>query len=66
MQYKSCQKCKYQGNRCQMVMAQAMKILSDLEYLIKYAQPRMVEEKCKIRIDYTCENFTPKGEHDAE
>ena len=61
MQYSKCQKCVYHGNKCQMIMAQAMAILGNIEYLIQYTQPNYAEAKCKIKIDYSCENFIERS-----
>lgn len=65
MQYKSCMKCVHHGKRCQMVMAQSMNVLNNLEYLIKYSQPRStdIDSKCKIKIEYSCENFMLREEN---
>lgn len=69
MQYKSCMKCIHHGKRCQVIMAQSMNVLSNIEYLVKYAQPRCTDTdaKCRLKVEYSCENFTPrKDEENAE
>ena len=66
MQYYNCQNCIHKGNVCQMVMAQAMKLLGDIQDLIEYSQTRKTEHKCVLWIDYKCENFKERDEVDAE
>ena len=59
MQYAKCNQCIHQGYSCRMIMAQAMSLFADLEYLIEYSQTRQTNHICKLKIDYDCENFTP-------
>lgn len=66
MQYYNCQNCIHKGNVCQMVMAQAIHLLSDIQHLVDYSQTRNTEHKCALSIDYKCENFRRKDEVDAE
>ena len=66
MQYYNCQNCIHKGNVCQMVMAQAMRLLGDIQYLVEYSQTRETEHKCALLIDYDCGNFRGKDEVDAE
>jgi len=47
-------------------MAQAMTLLDNVQYLVDYSQTRKTESKCILKINYDCENFTPKGESNAE
>jgi hypothetical protein len=50
-------------------MAQSMNVLSNIEYLVKYAQPRCTDTdaKCRLKVEYSCENFIPrKDEENAE
>ena len=54
MQYIKCRECIY-GGGCQVVMANAMAIIHDLERLIN----AQTAHKCNLKIDYSCENFTP-------
>ena len=65
MQYIKCQNCIHRGYTCQMIMAEAMELCSSLEHTINYAQTRQTEHKCKLKIDYDCENFEPQ-EHSKE
>lgn len=62
MQYSKCQECIHNGNTCKMIMAQAMGLVNQLEYLINYSQTRQTEHKCLFKCCYSCENFTSKGE----
>ena len=67
MQYSKCQKCIHNGNPCKMIMAQAMGLLWQVEGLVDYAQTRKSDSRCKLKIDFSCENFTPrKDEENAE
>ena len=66
MQYYKCQKCIHKGNVCQMVMAQAICLLGDIQRLVDYSQTRNTEHNCALSIDYDCENFNGKDEVDAE
>ena len=65
MQFSKCVDCIHNGNVCKMIMAQAMCLCTDMENLIDYAQTRKTEHKCKLKIEYNCENFQPK-EHSKE
>lgn len=62
MQYSKCQKCIHNGNTCKMIMAQAMSLIGQIEYLIDYSQTRKTEHKCIFKCSYSCENFTPRKE----
>ena len=64
MQYSKCQKCIHRNRPCQIIMAQAINLLGDIEYLIQYAQTRKIESKCLLKVDYSCENFTPRTEEE--
>lgn len=66
MQYSKCVRCKYNGHPCKIIMAQAMTLLDNVQYLVDYSQTRKTESKCILKINYDCENFTPKGESNAE
>lgn len=66
MQYYNCQNCIHKGNVCQMVMAQAIHLLGNIQRLVDYSQTRNTEHKCALLIDYECENFKGKDEVDAE
>ena len=61
MQYSKCQLCKHNHPNCRYTMAMAMKTLWDLETLINASQTRK-GCSCKLKIDYECEAFEPKGE----
>lgn len=62
MQYYNCQNCIHKGNVCQIVMAQAMNLLGDIQRLVEYSQTRNIEHKCALLIDYDCGNFKKKDE----
>ena len=66
MQYYNCQNCIHKGNVCQMIMAQAMNLLGDIQCLVDYSQTRNTEHKCTLLIDYKCGNFKRRDEVDAE
>lgn len=66
MQYYNCQNCIHKGNVCQMVMAQAIHLLGDIQRLVNYSQTRNTEHKCALSIDYECENFKRKDKTNAE
>ena len=64
MQYFKCKDCMHKGNVCQMIMAQAIVSFSHLRELIDYSQTRNTEHKCDLKIDLSCENYTPKKVED--
>ena len=66
MQYYNCQNCIHKGNVCQMIMAQAINLLGDIQNLIEYSQTRTTEHRCALLIDYKCKNFKERDEVDAE
>ena len=60
-QYSNCIKCVNDGKKCKFIMAQAISMLSQLEYLINFSQSQKNElEKCMLKVDFSCENFNPK------
>lgn len=65
MQYIKCKECAHGGNSCQIIMAHAMGTIHDLEYLINISQTRQTNHKCNLKIDYSCENFTPRTKEDT-
>ena len=65
MQFSKCSDCIHNGNVCKMIMAQAMSLCYTVENIIYYAQTRQTEHKCKLKIDYDCENFKSQ-EHSKE
>lgn len=66
MQFSKCVKCAYNGHPCKFIMANAIVLLNDVQHLIDYSQTRKTKSKCILKIDYDCENFTPRGEHNTE
>lgn len=64
MQYSKCQECIHNGKPCKMIMAQAMSLLGQIEYLVDYAQTRKTDSRCELKIDFSCENFTPRKEEE--
>ena len=64
MQYIKCRECIHRNNSCQIIMANAMGTIHDLERLINISQTRQTDHRCVLKIDYSCENFTPKAEED--
>lgn len=64
MQYSKCQKCIHNGKPCKMIMAQAINLLGQIEYLVDYAQTRKADSRCELKIDFSCENFTPRKEEE--
>lgn len=66
MQYSKCIKCINNGYPCKMIMAQAITLLNNIENLVDYSQTRKIENKCILKIDYSCENFIPRGDNNAE
>ena len=65
MQFSKCSDCIHNGAICKMIMAETMNLCNTIEYTINYAQTRQTEHKCKLKIDYDCENFEPQ-EHSKE
>ena len=60
MQYKKCYKCKNNHPSCRYIMAIAMKTIGDLEILVNAV--RKEGSSCKLKIDYECTAFAPKGD----
>ena len=65
MQFSKCSDCIHNGAICKMIMAETMNLCNTIENIIDYAQTRQTEHKCKLKIEYTCENFKPQ-EHSKE
>lgn len=64
MQYDKCRYCEYNGKPCKIIMAQAMGLLWQVGHLVDYAQTRKTDSRCKLKIDFSCENFTPRKEEE--
>lgn len=60
MQFSKCSNCIHNGTVCKMIMAEIMSLCDSIERITNYAQTRQTEYKCKLKIDYTCENFKPQ------
>ena len=61
MQYSKCIQCIHNGKKCKHIMAEAMSLLGQLQYLIDYSQSNDKDYvKCRLNIEYSCENFSPR------
>lgn len=62
MQYSKCIECIHNGKKCKFIMAEAIYTLGQLEHLIYYSQSNNPDyNKCHLRLEYSCENFTPRN-----
>lgn len=59
MQYSNCWKCANHHPKCRVLMAQTIHYLDEVEHILNMLQTG--QHQCKIKIDYSCENFVKKG-----